>query len=294
MFCFCEPEIIRSLCRYWRQAADTFPDLWSNINCIPRPELMGLFLNRSGARPLEVCGHPLVRTTVPSLELLYISDVHGDSPDSYSADWVPQLLARSIQAPRLQCLCLGRILLVSPPRASLSPELGYLRWWRWCLVILTSEISCFPGAWEQLDSPYGRPLLSLSSPCTSSGGPAFNRYLQQHRYPRRHGSPYIPHRSSIFDVSKVGLDSMRDHDFEMQITDPPPSIGIEFSTPRHAREHHAGCVPNTQHPCAYAAGNFEPTPTIVVSASCCTSSYKSLIIWRPSRPDPRKVSPSAS
>ena len=135
LFCFCEPEIIRSLCRYWRQAADTYPDLWSNINRIPRPEPMQLFLNRSGARPLEVCGHPLAGTAVPSLELLYISDVHGDSPDSYPADWVPQLFARSIQAPRIQRLCLGRILLVSPPKfdnptvstASLSPELGYLR-----------------------------------------------------------------------------------------------------------------------------------------------------------------------
>jgi len=57
---------------------------------------------------------------------------------------------------------------------------------------------------------------------------------------------------------------MRDHDFEIQITGPPPSVGIEFSIPHHARERHAACVLDTQHPCAYAVGNFGPTPTIVI------------------------------
>lgn len=71
-------------------------------------------------------------------------------------------------------------------------------------------------------------------------------------------SPCFPHRPSIFGVPKVGLDSMRDHDFEMQITGPPPSIGIEFSIPHHARERHTACVLDTEHPCAYAVGNLVP------------------------------------
>ena len=40
---------------------------------------------------------------------------------------------------------------------SLSPKFSYLWCWRRCLVTLTSEISCFPGAWEQLDSACGHP-----------------------------------------------------------------------------------------------------------------------------------------
>ena len=127
---------------------------------------MELFLNRSGARPLEVCGHPLAGTAVASLELLYISGVHGDSPDNYPADWVPQLFAGSIQAPRLRRLCLSRILLVFTPRFDNSTVLTTSPETR--LPAVLEVVSCHPDLPDLLFSrglgTVGFSIWSISQP----------------------------------------------------------------------------------------------------------------------------------
>ena len=148
---FCKWAVVTHVCRYWRAAAVSSPNLWSKIDT-PRPELMELFLSRSGARPLEVYafslpklygGPPLFGTllphlnrlkslsfqmsqqvygadyilaevAVPSLERLYISGAHGDPPRAHPINWISRLFGGNTQAPRLQHLCLSHILFVSP------------------------------------------------------------------------------------------------------------------------------------------------------------------------------------
>ena len=127
---------VTHVCRYWREAAVASSNLWSNINT-PRPELMELFLSRSGAHPLEVYAHSLPtppnrpplfgvlphlnqlkclsfqiscgmygtdylleKAGVPLLERLHISGVNGDSPASYPVDWIQRLFTENTQAPR--------------------------------------------------------------------------------------------------------------------------------------------------------------------------------------------------
>lgn len=147
---FREWAAVTHVCRHWREAAIASPNLWSKIYT-PRPDLMELFLSRSGARPLEVDaislpglhGGPLfgsllphlnrlktlsfqisqgtydtdcllAEIAAPSLEQQCIGAVHGDPPDNYPVDWVPSLFMRNTQAPRLRHLCMSYIPFVSP------------------------------------------------------------------------------------------------------------------------------------------------------------------------------------